>query len=385
MKERSSPRRWCIPPGLPARAGGVEAGAIIEEVPGRLGIVLWLALGEVELWNVADPRDRRALFRTCATAWNTDEDLPAQIAVAIACLGEMVRRGPEADRPLVADACRAIADWAAAGGFRCAAVAFSQAAAEAYPAPAAAAHAGEIARRCGQPELADAWLRRAVSLARRAGDRAIRGQAYVALGDLWAARGYLDRAVRYYRRGAACARHIGASGLRGRAALGLFRIATRRGDPSGAERYHRAALRWSMSAEAEPSGPALEVAAFLAETGREAAAVPLLRRFLAGPAPAADRLRAATLLVRLAARLADDTTGGKAWDIAADILREGPETEETARALVGLARTLCGSLATRPRVLADLARARDIAVLHQRHELAAEAERLLSAARSLQS
>ncbi|HET6765498.1 MAG TPA: hypothetical protein VFH27_17550, partial [Longimicrobiaceae bacterium] len=56
-------RRWCIPPAILREPSETLEGAqVLDEVGGRLGVLLWQCLRDVTLWAATDPEDRDGLF-----------------------------------------------------------------------------------------------------------------------------------------------------------------------------------------------------------------------------------------------------------------------------------------------------------------------------------
>jgi hypothetical protein len=105
-----------------------------------------------------------------------------------------------ADAEVVALCCLEVAAWARGAGLPHTAVAFAQAGAVAAPKfGEAALHVGLHARGAGQDARAETWLRRAVDVCRRDGDRVAYSSALGELGTLYESRDNALAADRFYR------------------------------------------------------------------------------------------------------------------------------------------------------------------------------------------
>lgn len=194
-RPRRSPRPSPPPPAILHGPGEVLEGAgILEEFPEPLGTVLWLALRDVRLWADAPPSARAGLFaegalqRRMAMLWEVQAGPePSALLTALSALvGDPAGRQPAE----VSASCRLVAQWAERREAPGAALAFAQAAALADPGHAPAAlYTGELALRRGEEARAESWLRRAVVLARRAGDARTGARAQLGLARLHARRG----------------------------------------------------------------------------------------------------------------------------------------------------------------------------------------------------
>jgi tetratricopeptide (TPR) repeat protein len=186
-----------------------------------------------------------------------------------------------ADAEMVSLCCLEAAAWARGAGLPHTAVAFAQAGAVAAPAfGEAALHVGIHARAAGQGARAETWLRRAVAVARREGDRVAYASALVELGAVHESRGNVLRAERLYRLGFRAGRRYSARSARMRAAHGLFRLARQQGDNASAARF---ALSAQASYEPDAAGAAdllLDLARFWVDAGEPARARAALRRLV---------------------------------------------------------------------------------------------------------
>jgi hypothetical protein len=224
-------RRWCVPPTiLHGPDETLEGAAILVEIPGDLGVLLWRAARDVRLWGEAPPDARENLFADgsgdARLAGLIATDLPAKISAPVDTIHGMLTLGARADASILCICCLEVAAWAHGGGKKEAAVAFAQAGASAEPDFAEAAlHTGIYARSAGQDVRAEGWLRRAAGLSRRELNGPAYSAALVELGALYEGRGIAEGAEWFFWIGYRVARRYASPRTRMRAAHGLFRLA----------------------------------------------------------------------------------------------------------------------------------------------------------------
>lgn len=233
MPRRGPPRsrRWCVPPSiLRGPDETLDDAAILVEIPGDLGVLLWRAARDVRLWSEAPPDARENLFAEGSTdarfAGLIGTELPAKISAPVDTIHSMLTLGARVDASILCICCLEVAAWAHAAGKKKTAVAFSQAGASAEPHFAEAAlHTGIYARSAGQDVRAEGWLRRAVGLSRRELNGPAYSAALVELGALYEGRGIAEGAEWFFWIGYRVARRYASPRTRMRAAHGLFRLA----------------------------------------------------------------------------------------------------------------------------------------------------------------
>lgn len=376
--------RWHVPPALVHGGESLEGVQVLDEVEGRLGVLLWETYRDVVLWGSAAPDERDGLFADGAHA---------------ARLAAIEAAGPEAgvERPLRAAAgllrdpagaaeeevmasCRQIADWAEQRRLLSTAVALMAAGAVASPAHAGAAfRVGQLARRHGEGARAETWFRRAVGLGRQARDWSSYAEAFLGLGEIYQERGNYPAARRFHVRALRAARRHTLRDAQGRAMHDLFRIAVATGATADAHELARAAYR--AYGPRHPRLPALahEVAAFWMEHGAASDAFALLRAAAPHHATQAAALGGAGALGRAAAFAGDRAAFEDAWERvwSCDGGRDGAAA---VPALLDLAR---GAAALGEWVRAERAaeRAREVALLAGTGDLAAASADLADAAR----
>lgn len=318
-------RPLCVPPGMLHASGEtLEGGRILSEANGDLGFLLWRTVRDVTLWAGTPAGQRGDLFADgCGEgrlALLAGMDLPAAITGPIDTLHGMMALSSRADAETVAVCCIEVAAWASRAGMPHTAVAFAQAGALAAPAfGAAALQVGVFARAAGQSARAETWLRRAVAVSRREGDRVAYSVALVELGELYECRGNADRSESLFRLAYRAALRYAARGPRMRAAHGLFRLMRRKGDEGGAAQFaFNAQLLYEPDAVGGPE-LLLDLARYwtdLREPGRARGA---LRR-LAPPVP--GQLAALSLTARARAENGNRDLARDAADAAWRMMRD---------------------------------------------------------------
>lgn len=205
-QKRKRSGRWSIacPPNWPLN--DVE---ILREVDGELGPMLLLACYNVRLAAEADPDLRPSLFGR-RIAVDATRCAPLEILEASEVLARLVSsRGDVPDREL-ADACRAIAEWAEAHSRSITAIAYAEAAARLLPDdPEMANLAGRACRRGGERQRAELWYERGAGLARRVGNTLEQVNGWLGFGNLYRDEGDFGRAFVWIRRAGRTARRGG--------------------------------------------------------------------------------------------------------------------------------------------------------------------------------
>lgn len=283
----ASRRRWVIPPAmLRDPADTLEGDAILEELPGNLGLLLWRTARDLALWGSTPQGMRGALFSDGTPdgrfAWRAGTELPGTVSAPVDTLHGMLAVADRADAEIVSLCCLEVAAWARATRLPRTAIAFAQAGAMAAPEfGEAALCVGVYARAAGQNARAETWLRRAVAVSRREGNRVAYASALVELGAVYEARVQPERAERVYRIAFRASRRYSARTARMRAAHGLFRLARLQGDDATAAQF-----AWSALRAFEPDGRdasadlLLDLARFWTDAGEQARARWALRRLV---------------------------------------------------------------------------------------------------------
>lgn len=231
------------PPAVPTTLRGMpatEESAIRSELPYQTAAVL------VQARNTA--RRRLAGAGDVDSETWTPRELPlALLPVADPLERLSTHRPPDTGREQedaadVATACARVAEWAEGRGAIHSALAFAQLAVRTGPdAPRHAYDLGRIARRRGNHQAAWQWLRWALALSRREGDRDTLVRALAGMGAMYHADGQLLGATRYWRLALRLARERGPRAVEEEALQALALLRLRRGDlADGLDLAHRA-------------------------------------------------------------------------------------------------------------------------------------------------
>lgn len=327
---RRPPRLHCLPAVILREPDEtLEGQHALAESPDDLGLLLWRTARDVTLWAGTSSDARATLFSDRAAnarlALLAAAESPEKIAGSLDTLHCMLAAPGRADAEVIAICCLEIAAWARGAGLPRTAILIAQAGALAAPEfGEAALHVALCAREAGQAARAETWLRRAMAVSRREGDRTAYAGALCELGVLHHETGRLAAAKRLYRRAFRAGRRYRARAVRMRAAHGLFRLAHERGDQAGARRAALAAQRAFEADRAGASGILLDVARFWTDSGEPEQARSALRMLspMLGTLPRSGQLAALALIARTEFEAGRTEQGAAAaagaWSLLAD-------------------------------------------------------------------
>jgi tetratricopeptide (TPR) repeat protein len=359
---------------------------ILREVPGEPGVLLWQTYRNVMFWATAEPGDRGKLFSPNAGQRRLDDlfaaDVPAAIVDALVLVGRMLGAPESTSGESVAEACRAVAEWAHDSGHEASALSFTQAAALAAPRSAALALAvGRVARRRNELARAETWFRHAIMVARQTGDWTSYGVAYLALGNMARERGNFPIAHRMHIKALRSARRKGLASIVGLASHELFVIATETGRFEQAENYARQAFRAYGSDHRLLPTLAHDIAYFWMNQGHFARALPVFQVLQPLLPELPKQFRARAHRVRAAGGVGDRDQFRKTWNEAMKLAREPEVLPVLADALLEMAR---GATSLGEWDRAEQVAERALAVANERNEPAVSlrAEAILESIRS---
>ncbi|HEU0052330.1 MAG TPA: tetratricopeptide repeat protein, partial [Longimicrobium sp.] len=332
--QRKTQRRWRVPPALTHGEDGIEGLAVLDELPGESGLVLWQSLRDAMLWGRAPQAERAALFASGAepsrVASILAAGLPAELETPLKVVAQMVGTPESASEESVSLACRQVSHWADAHGLLAVALAFMQAAAIVTPADAAIAYAvGRLARRRAEHARAETWYRRTIALARQSGDWPTYALAFVGLGNLYVQRGNFPAARRFHVRALRAANRNSLHEIEGMAQHDLFGIAIETGNVREAGDLARAA--YEAYGPHHPRLPHLahDVAYWWVTQGHFSRALPVLKLLRSHFSDPAMKLALLGDLGRAAGGVSEVGTFQEAWDAAAELFGD-PATEHAA-------------------------------------------------------
>ncbi|HEY0016769.1 MAG TPA: hypothetical protein VGC13_10635 [Longimicrobium sp.] len=306
QRTRGSSRLWCIPPVMLRDPGeGLERAAVLDESAGELGVLLWRTVRDVELWAATPAARRRGLFHPDGAEHRVrrlvQTGVPAQLAEPLDALADLLSTPERVSPEALARGCLRVAEWAGGTGAPRTALAYAQAASLVLPDDAhAALQTGVWALHAGQRARAEVWLRRVVGLGRRADAWEPYARALLALAQLRERAEDPEHALRDYRLAYRSGLRYGVRDVRRGAARALLRLAAGSGDVEAARGWAVAVQRAYRPGAPDAAPLLLELARFWIGAGREANAVPALRRLAPREQElgAADRLAAAAMRAR---------------------------------------------------------------------------------------
>jgi len=345
VSRRNATRRWCIPPALLHEPDELlEAAQLFEEVPGRVGLVLWQSLRDVTLWAAVPVERRDGLFTPQAANRRLTELLASgaepALEVSLTTLAALVGAPGSANPDIISLVCLQVSQWAEARGAMATAMVFAQAAALTCPEePGPALAAGSLALRWRRSARAETWLRRSIGLARRKRDWGPYAEAYVEMGVLYVRRGQPGPAHRYFVQGMRASRRHGMIQVRGAALHGLLLLALESSALDDAERYGRAAMRAYGRGHVRLPELVHEMAYLWVRREQYTRAIPMLQKLLPARVEPVERAVTLAILARAAAGAGDRRLYQESWiDAWTLITRREGEPERHPRALLELAR-----------------------------------------------
>ena len=187
---------------------------VLDENESAPAVVLWQTLRDVTLWASLPP-DRRGPGLFNDEAGDMGDAIP-ELRLDLATLGALVRDPHPDCAPIIASICQRVAAWAEERERMGTALAYAQAAALVDLArPSAALGVARLARNRADYARAVVWYRRAMVLARRAGDWQVQAPAFPGVGNLHRQRGDLVRAGECHQRSLRLALRFGLRDVRG--------------------------------------------------------------------------------------------------------------------------------------------------------------------------
>jgi tetratricopeptide (TPR) repeat protein len=382
---RKTQRRWRVPPALTHGDDVFEGLSVLDEVPGETGLVLWQSLRDAMLWAGTPPDARAGLFAEGAQAARMAAVLstavPSALEPALSMLARMVGEPDTMTEEAVALSCREVSQWLDEQGLLASSLAFAQAAAVVALGDAATAFTvGRLARRRAEYARAETWFRRAVALARQAGDWGSYVRSFMGLAALYSQRGNYPVARRFLERSLKAANRNHLHELEAVSYHDLFALAVDAGRPVDAERYARRAFETYGKHHARLPILAQDVAYFWTTQGHFARAVPVLQTVVPHIQDTKVRLMALAGLARAAGGAGRSDVFQSAWENAHEILRDTVVEDHVAAIYLDLAQ---GAVSLRLWDRAEQAGARALEIATRRNEgrIRLTAESVLDSAR----
>jgi tetratricopeptide (TPR) repeat protein len=339
---RRTARRWRTPPAILHGGEAFEGAAVLDEMDGPLGMLLFQLARDVYVWGATPSEERAGLFQSRAddalAALLRAADADPQLETALLSLVRMTGAPESGREEQVAVACQHVAHWADQNAHLETAIAFAQGAAVVQPAEAALSYAvGRLARRRAEYARAETWYRRAIALGRQSGDWSTYSMAFGGLGNLYMQRGKLSAARRFHLRALRAARRHSMRGLHGSALHDLAVLAAQTGQPQDAERLARQAFEMYGPEHPRLVFLAADVAYFWIEHGRFRPALTVFQALVHHLQRREDRVMAQGSLVRAAAGAGERRLFEQTWDEVWDRMSRTQSLENAASVMLDLA------------------------------------------------
>jgi tetratricopeptide (TPR) repeat protein len=326
-------RRWRIPPPLRGDVGfnGPEGMAVLEEIGGLLGSLVWGTLRSVTAWVDTPVEDRPGMFPEDAARRRMAEVLeaapPAAIEGALIDLASLLERPGDVDPAAIGVACTRIARWADDRAHPQTAAQFHQVAANACLANAEYAFAAaRAARDLADYSRAEVWLQRAVGLSRQTARWDVYTKCFLSFGTMFRRRGNLPAARRAAERARRRAVRHGFQHLQAAASHDLLVLASTSGKLDQAEAHARDAMRLYPADDPRLHALAHDVGCLWIKTGEIGGALLLFRASLRTSSEAFRPFVAGSMA--LAAGIAGAHKDFHAAKAAMDTLEPGPGHSE---------------------------------------------------------
>jgi tetratricopeptide (TPR) repeat protein len=385
-RNRRSGRPWIIPPGLLSQNEPFEGYAVLDELRNELGVILWQALRDVELWATAGPSVRPALFspgclRQRMERIDAEIDIAAPERALLETLSTLLSRPGEVKGIEVSELCEEIARWSSDTGRPRTALAFAQRAALAAPEEAGPAYlVGVVARRMADYKRSETWFRRALALGRRNRDWRNYGMAHMGLANLYMQRGDAPKARTRLLRALRSARRYGVWAVKSYALHDLFLIAATGDDPRLAEHYARSAYRSYGRRHARLPALAHDVGWFWMLQGHFERALPIFQAMLPHVSRVPERMVVLSNIARAAGGAGKFVVFDRAWNEVWRMVDDSVNRERVSEALINLAH---GAAALGMVVRMEMAASYALTIATRRSEAQEQltAEALLAASR----
>lgn len=341
QRQRRPGRGQAPPPGLRAQGRTYDGFGVVQEWEDPAALLPWQVLRDVLLWA------RRAeapgpLFRASAMCRRlealTQPTIPSDLRAPLTVLSGVLAPVPAEAPEELARACRAVSRWAEENGLPQTAIAFAQGAALLHPTdPGHAYHIGLLCRRAAEYPRAETWYRRALRLAKLAGDNQTAALCWSGLGNLLIQHGSYDAAKLAHRRAFSIARRQGFWNIKGNALHDLFTIAVDEGQVVEAENLARKAFQAYPRAADRMPALASDVASHWMHQGFYERAIIVYQAILPTLRLVSERLLIISVIARAAAGSRDTLLFTWAWTEAWAILEREPTTARACAALYNLA------------------------------------------------
>lgn len=301
----------------------IPGSCVLAELSAPLDLVVFDVLRAVLL--VMQKSRTAPLYGTRALdAWEgqlLESDHPEAVRYPLAVLIGTMRDRKDAERPRMAQACLAVADWAFGEGATGTALLWIEAAAICFPENGRyALIAGRAYRQAGRLADAERWLKRAARLTYGRMDWGAYAFSVCTLGMVSWTQGSVSKALRYLHRSQRVARRHGERLLEGEIFHNLLAIAIGSGETAHVEEYAREAFERYLPAHHRLPALAYDLAYFWLLRGHTRRALSVFLQLLQHFQQPEQRIQVLAALARAAGKANDRLLFTRVWDEAAALM-----------------------------------------------------------------
>lgn len=300
-------------------SGEIPGQSALAELPAPHALVVFEVLRAVLL--VTQKSRIAPLYGTLALdAWEgqlLESEHPEELRYPLGVLIGVIRDRNDADRPLMAQACLALADWSLGAGASNTALLWFEAAAICFPENGRyALVTGRAYRNAGRLYEAERWLKRAARLTYWRKDWGAYAFAVCTLGMVSWTQGSVSKALRYLHRSQRFARRYGERVLEGEIFHNLLAIAISSDDTAHVEEYARQAFERYLPAHHRLPALAYDLAYFWLMRGHTRRALTIFKELLPHFPQPEQRIQVLAALARGAGKANDRALFTRSWEEA---------------------------------------------------------------------
>lgn len=302
--------RVSLPPGE------VPGEVVLDELPAPVAILVFDVLRAVLL--VMQKSTMASFYPARALdGWEgqlLESEHPESLRYPLAVLVAGIRDRQDAERPLMAQACLALAEWAFEKEATGTALLWLEAAAICFPENGRyALVAGRAHRQAGRLADAEQWLKRAARLTYWRQDWSAYAFAVCTLGMVSWTQGSAGKALRYLHRARRFARRCGERVLEGEIFHNLLAIAISSDDTARVEEYAREAFERYLPAHHRLPALAYDLAYFWLLRGHTRRALNIFQELLPHFPRPEQRIQVLGAIARAAGKADDRVLFTKTW------------------------------------------------------------------------
>jgi tetratricopeptide (TPR) repeat protein len=319
--------------------GDIPAESVLSELPAETALPVFDVLRAVFL--VMQKSRIAPLYETrILDIWEfqlLESEHPEAIRYPLGLLVGGIRDRNDADRPLMARACLAIADWASEQGATRTTLLWFEAAAICFPENGRyALITGRAYRQAGRLPDAERWLKRAARLTYWRKDWGAHAFAVCTLGMVSWTQGSVTKALRYLNRSRRIAHRHGERVLEGEIFHNLLAIAISSGDTTHVEEYARQAFERYLPAHHRLPALAYDLAYFWMMRGYTRRALTIFQQLLPHFRQSEQRIQVLAALARGAGKANDAVLFRNAWEEATTLTQHVRSAVTLPHALLDL-------------------------------------------------